>query len=542
MAVRSSSLALLFVCAVVVSIASPARADVRTATTQRLVNGNTGKCLTLVRDDALSLLDEVAWRAEVRPCDRSTDPTGRQNFYFVSTTGSYYASGTPSGTFTIRPSSHPQAKCLHHVWGSDFRFDACNGSVNQQFTFVARSGGYWIKSRVADLVPCMSNLLGSDAVSGELCSGIIGSRSVWGLETVQPSHQVVDSYGAGGDVYFLDYLASHGVPHATINTFTLAQIRAALAGASFTPANVMVYRGQILNNITRAPFAGVKVCSYRRPTSLGRVLGVTGAPHACAHTDANGYYTLVGLPRGVEITNTSTKEGFLQLALTTRTVQPGDYQQEYNGTGTDALVEITYGDDRYSYSASFQHGTFGEMAFTVINETRPSTDPNYGFVTPNTYTANGASGASFSIFTDPNGDGVFEQPYFDEVHTNPSESQTTGDGIPDGLFYTGSIGETLSHSLNLDLQFAVDAIVALVPSLEFLIVDSEFPQNWRTETQFHGLAVVRDLTPGVYEAEIHHASRSCFATRDGWVSGNPQRVRFEVVKNTMGDVRWYCLP
>jgi hypothetical protein len=518
-----------------------AHAQVRVAATHRLVNGNTKKCMTLVRDEALSILDEVAWRGEVRPCDRASDPTGRQRFYFVSTSGDYFTSGTPSGTFTIRPASHPGEKCLHHVWGSDFRFDTCNGSVNQQFTFVARSGGYWIKSKVVDLVPCMSNLLGSDAVSGELCSSLSGSRIVWALEQADAPHHLVDSYGAGGDVYFLAWLASHGVDLASINQHTLAQLRSALAGAGHAPSSVLLYRGQVLNNITRAPFPGVRVCSFRKPAALGRLVGVTGVPHACAFTDAGGYYTLVGLPRDVEITNTSKREGYLQLALTTRTGS-GDYEQEYNGTGTDALVEIAYSDERYAYSASFQHGTLGEMAFTVINETRAPSDPGYGRVTPGTYTANGAAGARFQIFTDPDGNGVFDTLYVDQVHTDPTASQTSGDGIPDGLFYTGSLGEGAGHALNLDLELAVDALVTLVPQLEPFLVDSEFPQAWRTETQFHGLAVVRDLPPGVYEAEISHPTRACYATQDAWTSGNAQRTRFEVIPNTMGDVRWYCLP
>lgn len=542
MSFSTTRLALTAFAFAVLLIPATSHADVRTGTTQRLVNSANGTCLTLVRDEALSLLDEVAWRGEVRPCDRSNDPTGRQRFYFVSTDGTYYAGGTPNGTFTIRPASHPQAKCLHHVWGSDYRFDTCNGSVNQQFTFSARSGGYWIKSRVPDLVPCMSNLLWSQAVSGEICSSLVGGRSVWGIETVEAAHAVVDSYGAGGDVYFLNWLATHGVPHAQINSFSLAQIRAALNGAGNSPQNVIVYRGQVLNNITRTPFAGVRVCSYQKPASLGRVVGVTGVPHACAYSDAGGYYTLVGLPRGREITNTSTREGFLQLALTTRTIYPGDYEQEYNGTATDAIAGIAYLDDRYNYSATFQGGSTGEMAFTVINELRPASDPLHGFVTPNTYTANGAEGTSFQIYTDPDGDGVFDQPYTDEVHTVPSQSQTSGDGIPDGLFYSASIGETLSHSLNLPLEAAVDSIASLIPGLESLLVDSEFPANWRTTTNFHGLATVRDMEPGFYEASISHPTRACYATKDAWISGATNRVRFEVVRNTMGDVRWYCLP
>jgi hypothetical protein len=444
--------------------------------------------------------------------------------------------------FSIRPASHPGQKCLHHVWGSDFRFDDCNGSANQQFSFIERNGGFWVKSRVADLVPCMSNLLGSDAVSGELCSPIIGARTVWAMETVDLPHHVVDSYGAGGDVYFLSYLASRGLSHAQLNTMTLNQLRTALAGAAHAPEQVMIYRGRVLNNITRAPFAGVRVCSYQKPQSLGRLRGVTGEPHACAFSDANGYYTLVGLPRDTEITNTSTREGFLQLALTTRTPLTGDYEQEYNGTGTDALVQIAYNDARYDYSASFQHGSLGEMAFTVINELRSPTDPGYGHVTPGTYTANGAAGARFQIYQDRDGDGLYDDLYPDQVHTDPAQSQTTGDGIPDGLFYTGSLREALEYTLNLELEAAVDALVTAIPALEPFLIDSEFPQAFRTETQFHGLAVVRDLAPGMYEAEISHPTRQCLATRDAWAAGNARRVRFEVVKNTMGDVRWYCLP
>jgi hypothetical protein len=110
------------------------------------------------------------------------------------------------------------------------------------------------------------------------------------------------------------------------------------------------------------------------------------------------------------------------------------------------------------------------------------------------------------------------------------------------LFYTGSLGEALGHALDLDLQSQVSAVVKAMPWLEPYLVDSEFPQGFRTETQFHGLAVVRDLPPGTYEAEISHPTRECYATLDAWQAGNPRRVRFEVVSNTMGDARWFCLP
>ncbi len=287
----------------------------------------------------------------------------------------------------------------------------------------------------------------------------------------------------------------------------------------------------------------------QRPNSLGQLVGVTGVPHARALTDANGYYTLVGLPRDTDITNTSRREGFLQLALTTRTPHTGDYEQEYNGSGTNALVERAYTDDRYSYSASFQHGPFGEMAFTVINETRAPSDPGFGSVTPGTYTTNGAAGARFQILPRPRRQRCASSTaYLDGAHTDPSQSQSTGDGIPDGPVLHRQPGRraraTRSTSTSRPRSTAHGA--RWCPRSSLYLVDSEFPQALA-----HRDAVprpgrrARPAARPLRGRDPPIATRACYATRDAWPSGNERRTRFEVAQQHDGRARAgtaACLP
>lgn len=549
MSLRPVSIALFLCFAVTVPLigqAASAQAPVQNAARVRIVNGRTGNCLTQKIDPNLSILSQVAWQGVATPCDLASDGTQTQRFYIVRTDGTFLNSGTPNANdwYTIRPVHEPNRMCLDHLWGSDFRFKACDGGTSQQFKFEAKSGGYWIRSRVLDLVPCMSQLLGGNAVSGEACWGLNGSRIVWSLAVEQTNVQAARYAGVGGDTYFVNWLGSHGIDVANINGYTLAQLRTVMNTAGNSPANYRIYRGQVLNNITLTPEPGFRICTNKVPMAAGRMTGIGGVQHACAYTNEDGRYTLVGLPKNTAITNTLLREGYLQLAMTTRTVHAGgDYEQEYVSTGTDILASLSYSaDPRYSPQAGYRSGPYGEMAFTIFKDARSPSDPLFGLASPDMYRDNGAEEVVFHVFTDPDGNGVFDTPWPDVQFNDVDGPQNVGDDIPDGLFYADSIENGLAHDLGGWLHGVIDFVELLLPGLSDLIRDRELPLDWLTETTSWGLATMTHLPPGMYEAEASHPTMQCYATKDAWVAGNPRRTRFEVVKDTMGDARWYCIP
>ena len=523
-----------------------AQAAVQPAARYRIVNGRTGNCLGQKIDAALSILSQVAWRGEADPCDLAADATQTQRFYIARTDGTFLNGSAPVANtwYTIRPAHEPNRMCLDHIWGGDFRFQACDGGHGQQFQFVAKSGGYWVKSRVLDLVPCMSNLLGSNAVSGEACWSLSGSRILWSLVAEQTNVQVSRHAGVGGDAFFVNHLANNGIDVGNINGYTLAQLRAVMNTAANTPSDYVIYRGQVLNNITLQPEPGFRICTNKVPMSAGRMTGIGGAVHACAYTNEQGRYTLVGLPKNTAITNTLLREGYLQLAMTTRTVHAGgDYEQEYVGTGTDLLGGFAYAqDDRYSYQAGYRTGPYGEMAYTIFLDARAPSDPLFGLASPAMYRNNGASEVTFQVYTDPDGHGVFDTVWPDAEFNDLEGPQNVGDGIPDGMFYADSIENGLAHDLGGWLHAIIDVVVAVAPGLGDLVRDREIPMDWLVETTGWGLATMTHMPPGVYEVEASHPTMDCYATKDAWVASNPHRTRFEVVKDTMGDARWYCIP
>ncbi len=518
------------------------------AKTYSFQNKLSSKCMGLIIDKDLSLLNEVAWRGEVRGCDYAVDATKTQRYYLVDQNGNYYNGTTPSGIFTIRPVSHNFEKCMHHVWGSDYRFDACNGSVNQKFQFISKGNDeYWIKAQTSDgLTQCMSNLLGSDAVSGENCSDFFtGSRIKWKLNVRDADHYAVNVPGLGGDPAFINHLRDHGIALNNINNYTLGELRLALSSADHAN-EAIIYRGKVKNNLFDGPQPGFRVCTHNTPFGTGNTItGVNGLSHACAYTDVNGDYTLIGLPKNRQVTAGLTKEGYLQLAYTMKITHQQDYEQEYVGSATDFFAAFTYmSDPRYEYSSGYRSNgnkNYGEMAFTIINESRPTSDPLNGLISEGMYLNNGVDGVTFTIWTDPNGDGVFDTPYKDTEYNALSGPQDQGDGIADGMFYTGSLAESINNDTNGVLNPLLDTL-ADDPTISPLIYEKEFPLNYRTETQYFGLAMVTHMTPGIYEVEAHHSTLNCRTTKDAWPAGNSHRGRFEVVKNMMGDVRWYCVP
>lgn len=550
MSLRLVSSVLLLLCITLgvplISQEASAQAAVQNAARYRITNGRSGDCLQQVIDDNLSILSQVAWRGQARPCDLASDGTQTQRFYIVRTDGTFLNGTAPIANtwYTIRPAHEPHRQCLDHLWGSDFRFQTCDGGTSQQFKFVAKSGGYWIQSRVVDLVPCMSHLLGGDSVSGEACWALSGSRILWSLVAEATNVPVARYAGVGGDAYFINHLANNGIDVANINDYTLAQLRAVMSTAGNGPGNYVIYRGRVLNNMLLTPEAGFRICTNKVPMAAGPMTGVGGARHACAYTNEDGRYTLVGLPKNTAITNTLLREGYLQLAMTTRTVHAtGDYEQEYVGTATDFLGGFAYAqDDRYSYQAGYRTGIYGEMAFTIFLDARSPSNPLFGLASPDMYRDNGASEVTFQVFTDPNNDGVFDVPWADEEFNDLEGPQNVGDGIPDGLFYADSIENGLAHDLGGWLHAIIDVVVAVAPGLGDLVRDREIPMDWLTETTGWGLATMTHMPPGVYEVEASHPTMQCYVTKDGWVSSNPHRARFEVVRDTMGDARWYCIP
>jgi hypothetical protein len=283
-------------------------------------------------------------------------------------------------------------------------------------------------------------------------------------------------------------------------------------------------------------------------------MGVNGSYLGCAYTDIDGSFTLVGLPKNSEITLTESKEGFLQLAYTTKTSI--DSEGEYQGTATDFFGGFTYlMDPRYNYSEGYRsNGNLGGMAFTIVHEHRDSSHPKYGWVDKDTYfheespntvpgtfsiPPNGVEGVTFSIWRDLDGNGVFTDAYKDTEYNDLNGSQTTADGIADGMFYTASLGETLEHD-SAGLLEPLLALISSDPSISPMIYGKEFPANWLTATQYFGLAMVTHMPEGTYEVEAHHPTLNCRASTDAWSAGNSQRVRFQTIKSRIGDVRWYC--
>jgi hypothetical protein len=328
--------------------------------------------------------------------------------------------------------------------------------------------------------------------------------------------QALHYQGAGGDPFLLDGLRQKVIDLATIHQVPLHQLRAALP-----KADSVLYRGLVRHNLLGRGLKGFQVCAYAYPSTLGILKTKEGRELECAVTDSQGFFTFIGLPRDVETTLVTFRGGFLKLAFTTRITQPSTYQQDYIGSVPVYFVRGLYNRDaRYPFCAGGNCADRGEMIFTVVNEARAKDDPNYGYVSPGMYAGNGTPGVTIHVFTDPQQNGSFDSPY------------------SDGLVYSGTMQEDINHNSNGRYSSLLDIFARA--GFGSILVRQEYPQLWRTETSSFGLALLKYMKPGIYEAEVVHPSLRCRPTKDAWIGSRPARLRFEVIPGTMGDVRFYC--
>jgi hypothetical protein len=343
--------------------------------------------------------------------------------------------------------------------------------------------------------------------------------------------------GAGGDPALLDVLVESGVKLSNISSYSLDELRATLEKNPINnAAQFIIYRGEVRQNLLRRGLSGFLVCSYSRPYADGILRNADGLEFACAVTDRNGLYTFVGLPRDVEITFTTARGGFLQLAFTTRLSLPQNYQQDYIGSVPVYLMRGQYQrDPRYPFCIDGGCSQ-GDMVITIVNEYRSETDPFFGYGTEGMYFGNGVSDVTVQIYTDPNHDGTFASPYPNLVTNNPES--VLPDTLPDGMVYSG----TMIEDINYYSHGKYDSTLNVLSSwgMDIFLTQQEYPQLWRTETSAFGLALMKNLEPGIYEAEVTHPTLTCYPTKDAWISSSPNRVRFEIIPGTLGDIRFYC--
>jgi hypothetical protein len=98
--------------------------------------------------------------------------------------------------------------------------------------------------------------------------------------------------------------------------------------------------------------------------------------------------------------------------------------------------------------------------------------------------------------------------------------------------------EDINHATNNKYAALLDFFSGI--GLKSILRGQEYPQLWRTETSDFGLALLKYIEPGVYEAEVTHPTLACHPAKDAWIGSTPKRLRFEIIPGTLGDVRFYC--
>ncbi|MEY2818408.1 MAG: hypothetical protein RL275_1871 [Chloroflexota bacterium] len=368
-----------------------------------------------------------------------------------------------------------------------------------------------------------------------LITGLAGYGAIAGTPPFVESPYDITSLpyqGAGGDPALLDILQQQEIDLASINQIPLNEIQ-----TSLPQTDAILYRGYIRHNLLRRGLRGFQVCAYASPSTNGFLKTQDGYEIVCAISDSNGLFTFVGLPKDAETTLVIKRDGFLNLAFTTRLTHLPTYQQDYVGSVPVYFVRSLYDRDPcYPFCAGGNCNDYGEMIFTIINETRTQDNPNHGYISPGMYEGNGTPNATIQIFTDSQQDGSFASPYPTIAANNPSLSQP--DNVPDGLVYSGTMLEDIEHTSNGQFTSLLNFFANT--GFESVLLKQEYPQLWRTETSTFGLALMKSMPAGIYEAEVTHPNLTCLPTKDAWTGSTPTRLRFEIIPGTLGDVRFYC--
>ncbi|HVJ95126.1 MAG TPA: FAD-binding protein [Labilithrix sp.] len=472
------------------------------------------RCLTMIREPGVFLDGSIfgVHPGETRDCERALvaeDP--RQRFFVRDVATGMFVGKLESGRrYSIHPEDSPYVECLDSLSGIDYRFAPCDGSTAQEFRLELDEAG---EGRVVamnnTLGGCMTDLLGSDAVSAGYCSPWGNPSNVrWKFEPLA-TRSMSRYAGVGGDPYWIDRLAIGGLDLSTVNATSLP----ALAVLVDDPGYI-IYRQRVVDDTNGNPAAGFRVCSLGPD---GKILhGADGRELACAYTDDSGYFTMLGLRQNVDVVNTIDRKGYLQNAIVFSTTYPGYFEQEYAGTSSLAAANLRLSvDPRFPYTSGFGlRAGHGDASLTVVNETDTVGSRGYGVVEAGDYAGNGTGGATFRLYSD-DGSGTFSMPYRDLVSNRPFSSSGPA-GIPDGLKYLGA-------------------------STNVLLEGSAVPTNTRVDTYDpFGGALVLSMPAGTYEAEVLHPTLNCYPGLDAWPGSTSDRARFVVLEGHMSSVRFFC--
>lgn len=487
-------------------------AHTRDATVFAIRSASSSRCLQMMGEPGLFLDGSLfgIHGAETKACVIA-DENPRQRFLVRDVvSGQFVSSLETNRRYTIHPEDNPFAMCLHSVWGLSYQFQQCNGSSAQQFKLEFDSSG---RSRIVaqnnTVGGCMNDLAIGDGVSAAFCNPWSNPSALrWSFLPVDV-RRMPRVPGMGGDPYWIDRLAIEGLDLNTVSTATLPSLSARIANP-----NYVVYRQRVVDNTSGAPAPGWEVCPL---DADGQPLhGADGRELACAYTDSNGYYTMLGLPRNTDVMTVTAHKGYLQSAIVFSTTYDDWFEQEYTGTGSLAAAALGLDiDSRFPFASGYgRRAGYGDVSLTVLDETDPVGSRGYGVTEVGDYAGNGVGGATFRLWMD-DGSGTFAIPYTDLVPNNPS-GPAGPDGRPDGMKY-------------------------LATSTNPLFGGSEVPSNTRTDTLApYGGALVFSVPDGVYEAEVLHPSLSCYPGLDAWPGANADRARLRVIEGRMSDVRFFC--
>ena len=335
--------------------------------------------------------------------------------------------------------------------------------------------------------------------------------------------------GAGGDPRLLAALREGGVDLARIGRYSILELRQALerCAADVAP-RVLVFRGLIRHNVTRRGMSGFVVTPLGSPAWERVTLrSVAGEELVPAITDRDGCYTLVGLPREVELTNVLERAGFLELAYTARTSYPADYLQDYVGTVPAYLIPPAARSSRArSARAPRSAAGLGTLVLTTVFERSGPDATDFGFATEGTYEGNGVPGVTVRLWRVPSAGGP-------ETGMAPEPIE------PGQIVYGDTVAGLLARRLGAWTVWPVALLSSF--GLRRLFHLLELPAPDRSDTSALGLALVRPLPEGLYEVEARHPALECVPTRDAWPAPAARRCRAEVVAGKMGDVRFSCI-
>jgi len=262
-----------------------------------------GKCLSFIGSDNPLSSDEVFGMnpAEVRDCNAADYK--QQMFVWNKGTGLYTDNLYNNMTMRLYTLANPFYTRLEHIWGSDYRFNEKASGRNQKFWLQSKGNGdWWIKSQVKfDSTPCMSNLAGSNAVSGEACWNINGNRLKWKFENIAEKRIPLHA-GYGGDANFIEKVGLSGVDMKILPSYNESYLNSIIDNSYYKAMLVQVFSSN------GTPMQGIEACL----DGWESYYGVDGRKLACGYSDSNGEIMFIGLPYWTTIDHIKPRLGEVQ--------------------------------------------------------------------------------------------------------------------------------------------------------------------------------------------------------------------------------------